>query len=284
VGKKAARVGDLHLCPQVTIVVPHVGGPIVPAAPVKVMTEFKPAARLGDFAFCVGPQDVLIQGAATVLVNGLPFCGMTDQTVHGGSVILGAATVEVGGPTFKPPPNFVIKGGSAFQNKLIRDLFLLSTTPSGKALIARLEAAGKTVEFVPESDPHNSFCSADNNADARAGRPTGSVVSYNPDVALQAYDSSNNLIDMPPQVVLGHEMVHALDNSEGHHSYGTDPAPPATQPNIEEEEARAIGTGSHSGDSPTENTMRNDLGLARRDNHYGANTPAPTGNLRPGGY
>jgi uncharacterized Zn-binding protein involved in type VI secretion len=277
-------VGDLHVCPQVTVIVPHVGGPIIPAGPCQVTAEHKPAARLADFAFCIGPQDVLAQGAATVLVGGLPFCAMGDKTVHGGSVILSAGTVEVGGPTFAPPANFVIKGPAAFQNKLIRDLFLLSTTPSGQALLDRLAAAGKTVEFVPESDPHNSFCSAAADGDARAGKPTGSVVSYNPDVALKAFDASNNQIDMPPQVVLGHEMVHALDNSEGHHSYGTDPAPPASQPNIEEEEARAIGTGSHSGDSPTENTMRNDLGLARRDNHYGTNTPAPTGNLRPGGY
>jgi uncharacterized Zn-binding protein involved in type VI secretion len=27
-GMPAARMGDMHICPQVTVVVPHVGGPI----------------------------------------------------------------------------------------------------------------------------------------------------------------------------------------------------------------------------------------------------------------
>jgi len=63
------------------------------------------------------------------------------------------------------------------------------------------------------------------------------------------------------------------------------PAAPASQPGIEEEEAQAIGTGSHSAQNPSENTLRNELGLGRRDNHFGRNpNPGdPTApNLRPG--
>jgi hypothetical protein len=107
---------------------------------------------------------------------------------------------------------------------------------------------------------------------------------YNPDVALKAYDSSSRLIDMPPQVVLGHELVHALNNSEGRHAYGVDPDPPTSQPTIEEEVASAIGTGSHSSSTVSENAMRHDLSLARRDNHYGQPSSGPTANMRPGGY
>ena len=29
-GMPAARVGDMHVCPMVTVLVPHVGGPILP--------------------------------------------------------------------------------------------------------------------------------------------------------------------------------------------------------------------------------------------------------------
>lgn len=68
------------------------------------------------------------------------------------------------------------------------------------------------------------------------------------------------------------------------HHHGVDPAPPASEPTIEREEAATIGTGSHRGDDLTENTFRDDLGLPRRDNHFGKATPAPTGDLRPGGY
>ena len=164
------------------------------------------------------------------------------------------------------------------------DMFMLYNTPSGKELWRRIEAAEQPITIVPESDPHNSFAAPNDWGDANAGIPTGSTVRYNPDVAMRVFDSSGNQIDEPPQLVLGHEMVHALNNAEGTHHHGTDPAAPASQPNINEEEAATIGTGSHSGDALTENTFRDDLGLPRRDNHYGMNAPGPTGDMRPGGY
>jgi len=281
----ACRVTDLHLCPAVTVVVPHFGGPAYAAAPVTVVAEGLPALRLADFATCLGPPDVAFEGAATVLVGGLPWVGRFHKTAHGGITVLAASTVTVGDPTFALPPQVTIRGPSSFQNQVIRDMFLLYNTPSGKRMWDRIEAADQPITIVPESDPHNSFAAANDVDDATHGRPTGSTVRYNPAVAIFVYDSAGNKISEPPQVVLGHEMVHAIDNAEGHQYTGTDPRPPASQPNIEEEEAAAIGTGSHSGDSLSENTIRNDLGLARRDNHYGDVSPAsPTANLRPGGY
>jgi hypothetical protein len=227
---------------------------------------------------------MLVMGSTTVLVNGLPWVGVTDLTAHGGAVIMGAATVKIGDAAFKPPDNLEIPGPNDFKNKALRDLFMLSTTRSGRELLRRIQASQKRVLLTPEADPHNSFCAPASWLDARAGRPTGSTVKYNPDVAVYGYDRGGNTIGMPPQVVLGHEMVLALNNAEGAHKMGADPAPPASQPKIEEEEAAAIGTGSHSHDAVTENTIRADVGLDRRDNHYGQDAPAPTGNLRPGGY
>ena len=211
-------------------------------------------------------------------------CRQLDQTVHGGTILVGWPTVLVGGPAFQLPGNIQVKGPASYQNQVIRDLFVLSTTPSGRDLLKRLGDSNQTVEIVPEADPHNSFCSPNSSILAKVRSPTGSTVSYNPGVAIKVYDRAGNPVDEPPQVVLGHELVHALDNAEGNHSYGTDSNPPASEPTIPEEEARAIGTGSHTADSPTENTIRNDLGLPARDNHYGTNAPTPTGNMRPGGY
>ena len=281
--KLAARVTDHHVCPQ-TSPTPHIGGCVLAAANPRVRAEALPSARLADYALCSGPMDVVFEGASTVLVGGLPFAGVGDHTAHKGIIVMAAATVAVGGPTFSLPPNFIAKGDAAFQNALIRDLFLLSTLPSGRALIERLARSGKPITFVREGDPHNSFCSPSSPLASSLGIPTGSTISYNPDVGLKAFDAAGKPIDMPPQCVLAHEMVHAIDNAEGHHYDGTDPRPPASQPHIEEEEAAAIGTGSHSRDYPTENSVRSDMGLPRRDNHYGQNTPTPTGNRRPGGY
>ena len=69
-GMPAARVTDMHTCPMVTGVVPHVGGPILPPGGVTVLIGGMPAARVGDMATCVGPPDVIIPpGAPTVLIG-----------------------------------------------------------------------------------------------------------------------------------------------------------------------------------------------------------------------
>ena len=44
----AARIGDMHTCPMVTGLVPHVGGPILPPCDPTVLIGYMPAARQGD--------------------------------------------------------------------------------------------------------------------------------------------------------------------------------------------------------------------------------------------
>ncbi len=95
-GQPAARLTDMHVCPMVTGIVPHVGGPIVsPGAPT-VLTCMMPQARVGDMCVCVGPPDVIALGSFTVLVGGQPAARMGDMTAHGGAIILGAPTVLIG--------------------------------------------------------------------------------------------------------------------------------------------------------------------------------------------
>lgn len=96
-GQPASRVSDMHVCPMVTGVVPHVGGPILPACAVTVLTGKLPQARVTDMATCVGPPDVIVKGSMTVLVNKLPAVRIGDMTAHGGSIILGFPTVLIGG-------------------------------------------------------------------------------------------------------------------------------------------------------------------------------------------
>ena len=95
-GQPAARLTDLHTCPMVTGVVPHVGGPISgPGAPT-VLIGGLPAARVGDMAVCVGPPDVIAVGCFTVLIGGQPAARMGDATAHGGVIVLGCPTVLIG--------------------------------------------------------------------------------------------------------------------------------------------------------------------------------------------
>ena len=125
--KPAARISDMHVCPMVTVLVPHVGGPILPPGCPTVLIGGLPAACLGDLLTCVGPPDSIVMGSATVLIGampaatatsmcvcvgppdvialgsftvmigGKPAARMGDMTAHGGSIVLGCFTVLIGG-------------------------------------------------------------------------------------------------------------------------------------------------------------------------------------------
>jgi len=93
----AARITDMHTCPMVTGVVPHVGGPILPPGCPTVLIGGMPAARVGDMATCVGPPDTIVLGSATVTIGGMPAARMGDLTAHGGTIVIGCPTVLIGG-------------------------------------------------------------------------------------------------------------------------------------------------------------------------------------------
>ena len=98
-GTPAARIGDMHICPMVTPVVPpipHVGGPVLPPGGITVLIGGMPAARVGDMCLCVGPPDVIALGSFTTLIVGMPAARMGDMTAHGGMIALGMPTVLIG--------------------------------------------------------------------------------------------------------------------------------------------------------------------------------------------
>lgn len=97
----ASRIGDLHVCPMVTGIVPHVGGPFILGSPT-VIVGMMPQSRVTDQLTCVGPPDVAIKGEPTVLV------GMAGAGgAAGASAGVGAMGVPV--PMAAPP---AVSGGS----------------------------------------------------------------------------------------------------------------------------------------------------------------------------
>ena len=94
-GKPAATITSMHICPKVTAKVPHVGGPVVVGSP-NVKIGGLPAARKGDRLVCVGPPDSISQGSSSEFINGKPAARMRDGTAHGGKIVIGNPTVLVG--------------------------------------------------------------------------------------------------------------------------------------------------------------------------------------------
>ncbi len=95
-GMPAARMLDMHVCPQITVLVPHVGGPVLPPGCPTVLIGMMPAARVGDMCLCVGPPDIIALGSFTTLIGGMPAAQMGSLTAHGGAIILGCPTVLIG--------------------------------------------------------------------------------------------------------------------------------------------------------------------------------------------
>ncbi|TCM86124.1 PAAR domain-containing protein [Rhodovulum steppense] len=93
----AARLTDMHTCPMVTGIVPHVGGPIVGPGVPTVLIAGRPAAVLGDNCTCVGPPTSIVKGSSTVMIGGKPAARMGDSTAHGGIIVIGAPNVMIGG-------------------------------------------------------------------------------------------------------------------------------------------------------------------------------------------
>ena len=95
-GMPASRITDMHTCPMVTGIVPHVGGPISGPCVPTVLIGGLPASHVGDMCVCVGPPDSIILGSFTVLTQGTPAVRIGDITAHGGTIVLGFPTVLVG--------------------------------------------------------------------------------------------------------------------------------------------------------------------------------------------
>jgi uncharacterized Zn-binding protein involved in type VI secretion len=97
-GKPAARIGDQHVCPKVTLgtpATPHVGGPVSGGC-LTVLIDGLPAAREGDSCFCFGEPDMIKTGSTGVYIGGKPAARVGDQTEHGGVIVAGSRTVMIG--------------------------------------------------------------------------------------------------------------------------------------------------------------------------------------------
>lgn len=92
----AARFSDLHICPMITGVIPHVGGPVVQAICTNVLIGSLPPVQLGCQLVCTGPPDIVMAGSTSVLVGGLPVARLGDKCAHGGVLVSGFPTVIIG--------------------------------------------------------------------------------------------------------------------------------------------------------------------------------------------
>ncbi len=107
--KQIATVGSMHICPMVTGVTPHAGGPISGPGASGVFINNQPIAVLGDICTCAGPPDTIVTGCPGVLVNGKPVATVGSLTAHGGQVITGVPGVTITAATPVKPAVMPLK-------------------------------------------------------------------------------------------------------------------------------------------------------------------------------
>lgn len=100
-GKKIATVGSMHVCPMVTGLTPHVGGPVSGPGNPGILIDGMPVSVMGDMCVCTGPPDVIVTGCPGVLADGVPIVTETCMTAHGGMVTSGVTGVTVSSSPMK---------------------------------------------------------------------------------------------------------------------------------------------------------------------------------------
>lgn len=221
-GMPAARIGDMHICPMVTGIVPHVGGPVATGLPM-VLIGGMPAARIGDICTCVGPPDVIAQGSLGVLIGGMPAARIGDMTVHGGVIVAGLPAVLVGDMGSGAAARLaLLLEGVGSLDALINSVKDLAEEAMDKALgnppPAVTTGLGYRVDKLISKSPKlvDNMQKLKGKTDIEYGKPGGGTF-YDPDalprpkIVVDPRDA-----DSPESVVqsVAHESGHALYTEE----------------------------------------------------------------------
>jgi uncharacterized Zn-binding protein involved in type VI secretion len=244
----ASRIGDMHTCPMVTGIVPHVGGPFVLGA-FTVLVGGVPQSRVMDMLICVGPPDMLAMGSPNVLV------GMAGGAGGIGAVLGGlfaglknflnpypkAVLQPDGTIATQYSPAITIQGTPQFQAQVLARLNTIAGTKSGQKTIDAINNSGKSMTII-QFTGNNSFCGANRTWDDVAGQtpkgmpvydgngnpimgPDGktqlvgtgkganTTLQLNPNLTLA--NSKDPSHPMPNDAVLMHEMTHGAHQMNG---------------------------------------------------------------------
>lgn len=283
-----ANISDMHVCPVPVPVPPH-GPGFVTRGSRSVNIGNLPAARTGDKVFeACGGQDPIAVGCPTVNIG--------DGNASGGFGLVRGASTRATGVGFEADgsvyfgPNIVIVGNAEFQAKTVEYLVKLASTPAGQALLDDIAACGHTITIVEGTDISQNIAEpTDGNHKNPAmwnGDGTDVTVTYYPE-SSNLYNSGADWDYCPPEVGLGHELIHGI-----HIAGGDVPGNPddgdkltdGTDVDRANEEASTVGLGAnpanglpdHTGEPEkpgrpgrpyTENKIREALGLPPRTSY-----------------
>lgn len=297
-----AGLSDMHVCPIPVPIPPH-GPGFVTKGSNTVKIGNLPAARMGDQVFeACGGSDPIALGCMKVMIGDGGGGGGAGAGGAGGSFVPTPPSLlqQLGdflhnlfcGPNdqrVRFGTSIVIEGSPEFQARTLAALAELAATPSGREILQNIENSGHTVT-IRETGDANGYCRREGSAaDAQdPSRGTDSTVSWNPN--HQTTDPSDPVTGTPGStVILGHELIHAMHNATGTNGNGPyDSYDSQSGSSARGEERSTVGAGGtsvtapdgttqavpdYSTSHPTENSLRDDLGIPRRPTYYPSNWP-----------
>jgi uncharacterized Zn-binding protein involved in type VI secretion len=301
-----ASLSDMHVCPLPVPIPPHGPGFVTMGSSTVIIGNLT-AARQGDQVFeaCGGPDPIAV-GVPTVMIG-------DSGGGAGGGAGAGAGAGAGGFALTPPSAwqqftnylwnlfhgadnqriffgnSIIIQGSPSFQLQTLAALATLASTPSGREILQNIQDSGHTV-VIKETTDANGYCQAEG-SDADTHDPTkgtDSTVSWNP--SHNTTDPADPVTGSPGStVILGHELVHAMHNATGTNANGPyDSYPGQSGSSARGEERSTVGEGGtsvvapdgttqavpdYSGSHPTENSLRDDLGIPRRPTYYPSTWP-----------
>jgi uncharacterized Zn-binding protein involved in type VI secretion len=194
-GRPAAHVGALHVCPLVTGIVPHVGGPVLPPGHPTVLVMGLPIACQFDLCVCVGPPDTIAMGSLGVFVNGLPVARVLDPTMHGGRITVVLPSMVMIGDINTAAAAAIWPGGQNFGNCGIQSANQIIEQATGvqnseQAILDQTVAAGLT-NVDPLDASNTGGTSAEERRQILANNGVPSTTIMNP----TQQDISNAILD-----------------------------------------------------------------------------------------
>jgi type VI secretion system secreted protein VgrG len=238
-------------------------------------------------AVCVGANDAIASGSASVLIGSLCAARLGDPMIHGGRIIVGLATVLIGGPSsgtlvgilpnglrierepggeLRVGEHLVIDGAADFQSQVVSDILEICQTPTGSALLLSIDGGSHDVTIVETSGGNGA--GYDNPSDryyapgSSPGPGTNSTVSYNPNRTTLGTEPWET---RPPAIGLAHELIHAEQASNGTMSQGMaqndlrpDPTDPSGYHQWRLREIEAVGIPPNDTRTFTENQIRSE--------------------------
>src|SRR5207302_7999029 len=175
-----------HVCPMVTGLVPHVGGPVVLGS-FNVFTGKMPQARVGDMLVCVGPPDTIALGSTGVFVNNMPAARMGDITAHGGNIVIGLPTVLIGetgggggggggGAGAGSSDNAYAGGGPSISTDALRPTGAPPQTNHVELAFANFQAQVQVlIDAARSGTPFSEVCLQQATADFRTARAQSAI-------------------------------------------------------------------------------------------------------------